>query len=115
MADKDVLEGESTEEVGDERTKKRREFLKSAASVAVTTPAVMLMLSAGAKSNKAVAASPDGADDGGDGNDRSERGTHPDTVADNEVFDEGGHLLDGDPEEAAGDLTDSGADGDKVP
>ena len=69
MADQDAPESESTEELGDERDEKRREFLKTAASVAVTTPAVMLMLSAGTKSNRAVAASPDAdmsAEEGGD-------------------------------------------------
>ena len=62
--DKDhvAFESEFIEEVGDERTEKRRAFLKTAASVAVTTSAVTLMLSAGSKSNKAVAASPDGTD-----------------------------------------------------
>ena len=33
----------------DERAEKRRKFLKTAAKVAVTTPAVTLMLAAGAK------------------------------------------------------------------
>ena len=62
MADQDASERESTEELGDEHTEKRREFLKSAASVAVTTTAVTLMLSAGTKLNRAAAASPDGVD-----------------------------------------------------
>ena len=60
MADQDAPESESTEELGDERDEKRRAFLKTAASVAVTTSAVTLMLSAGTKINRAAAMSPDG-------------------------------------------------------
>jgi hypothetical protein len=43
---------ESTD-AGDEPTARRRQFLKSAATVATTTPAVALILSAGAKNARA--------------------------------------------------------------
>ena len=54
-----MSDNEKTVETDEERrTAKRRKFLKSAAKVAVTTPAVTLMLAAGAK--KTVQAGPYG-------------------------------------------------------
>ena len=61
MTEENVSGDETVVEQEDERTEKRREFLKTAANVAVTTSAVTLMVAAGAKRNKAVALSGDGA------------------------------------------------------
>jgi len=61
------VETEASTEISEVRTEARRKFLKRAGQVAVTTPAVTMLLSAGARQSKAgliVRMSPIG--DGGD-------------------------------------------------